>query len=72
VYSLVHVSPYDAVEIFQDMRCGRGLGMHRGTFELTSEPVEELPEKSEEALKIKGLEQTGLFDVCAVGESCEF
>jgi L-ascorbate metabolism protein UlaG (beta-lactamase superfamily) len=63
VYSLVHVSPYDAVEIFQDMRCGRGLGMHRGTFELTSEPVEELPEKSEEA---------GLFDVCAVGESCEF
>ena len=41
-------------EIFRDTRCGRGLGMHRGIFALTSEPVEEQPEKPKEALKVKG------------------
>ena len=47
-------------------------GMYWGTFALTGEPAEEPPEKPKETLKIKGLEQTGAFDVCAVGESCEF
>lgn len=47
MYSGVHASPYDAVEIFQDTKCKR-------------------------ALEMKGLAQTGLFDVCAVGESREF
>lgn len=72
MYSGVHASPYDAVEIFQDTRCQRALAIHWGTFALTSEPVEEPPLKLKEALKIKGLSQTGVFDVCAVGESREF
>lgn len=72
VYSGVHASPYDAVEIFQDTRCKKALAMHWGTFALTSEPVEEPPMKLREALKIKGLDETGLFDVCAVGETRSF
>jgi hypothetical protein len=46
--------------------------MHWGTFALTSEPVEEPPVKLRGALKIKGLDETGLLDVCAVGESRSF
>lgn len=72
MYSAVHASPYDAVEIFQDTKCKRALAMHWGAFALTSEPVEEPPVKLKQALEVKGLAQTGLFDVCAVGESREF
>ncbi|PHH61183.1 hypothetical protein CDD81_706 [Ophiocordyceps australis] len=72
MYSPVHVSPYDAVEIFQDTKCRMALGIHWGTWALTSEPVQEPPHKLKEALKIKGLAQTGVFDVCAIGESRDF
>lgn len=72
MYSGVHASPYDAVEIFQDTKCKRAMGMHWGAFVLTSEPVEEPPAKLRQALGIKGLAETGIFDVCAVGESREF
>jgi hypothetical protein len=34
--------------------------------------VDEPPEKLKEALKIKGFGQTGLFNVCAIGESRDF
>ncbi|KAI2472382.1 beta-lactamase superfamily domain-containing protein [Annulohypoxylon bovei var. microspora] len=70
--SPVHASPYDAVEIFQDTKCKATLAMHWGTWALTSEPVNELPRKLREALKVKGLPETGLFDVCAIGESRKF
>ncbi|TVY55459.1 N-acyl-phosphatidylethanolamine-hydrolyzing phospholipase D [Lachnellula cervina] len=72
MYSPVHASPYDAVEIFQDTKCKNAMAIHWGTWALTSEPVEEPPEKLKEALKIKGLAQTGLFDVCSIGESRDF
>lgn len=72
MYSAPHSSPYDAVEIFQDTKCRRALGIHWGTFSMTSEPVEEPPEKLKEVLKIKGLAQKGLFDVCAIGEGRDF
>lgn len=72
MYSGVHASPYDAVEIFQDTKCRRAMAMHWGAFALTSEPVDQPPEDLKKALGIKGLPQTGLFDVCAVGESREF
>lgn len=72
MYSGVHASPYDAFEIFQDTRCKKALAMHWGTFALTSEPVGEPHVKLKEALKIKGLHETGLFDACAVGESRNF
>ncbi|KAI9649429.1 hypothetical protein NHQ30_002005 [Ciborinia camelliae] len=72
MYSPVHASPYDAVEIFQDTKCRKALGIHWGTWALTSEAIDEPPKKLKEALEIKGLAQTGVFDVWAVGESREF
>lgn len=72
IWSPIHASPYDAVEMFQDTKCKKAIGIHWGAWALTSEPVEEPPEKLKEALKIKGLPQTGLFDVCAIGESREY
>jgi len=72
VWSPIHASPYDAVEIFQDTRCAKAIGIHWGAWPLTCEPPEQPPEKLKEALKCKGLPETGLFDVCAIGESREF
>ena len=71
IWSPIHASPYNAIEIFQDTKCSMALGIHWGTWELTSEPVEQPPEKLKEALKIKGI-GPGLFEVCAIGESREF
>ncbi|KAK2066623.1 hypothetical protein P8C59_000425 [Phyllachora maydis] len=72
VWSNVHVDPLDAVELFGDTRCRRAMGVHWGTWALTSEDVDEPPAKLREALKRKGLPEEGLFDVCAVGETREF
>lgn len=72
IFSPVHASPYDAVEIYQDTKCKRALGIHWGTWALTSEPVDEPPKKLQEALKLKGLPEKGLFEVCAIGESRDF
>jgi L-ascorbate metabolism protein UlaG (beta-lactamase superfamily) len=71
MYSPVHASPLDAVEIFQDTQCKKALGMHWGAWALTSEPIDEPPEKLKEALKHKDLPETGLFDVMPVGASRE-
>lgn len=72
MYSGVHASPIDAVDIFQDTQCKKALGMHWGTWVLTSEPADEPPKKLKEALSIRGLPEAGIFDICAVGQSCEF
>ncbi|KUI62478.1 N-acyl-phosphatidylethanolamine-hydrolyzing phospholipase D [Cytospora mali] len=56
----------------RDTKCKAALGIHWGTWALTSEPIDEPPEKLRKALELKGLSQTGLFDVCAIGESRDF
>jgi hypothetical protein len=38
---------------------------------LTSEPIEEPPEKLKKALKYKGLPEKGLFDIMPVGARCD-
>ncbi|KAK0643420.1 beta-lactamase superfamily domain-containing protein [Cercophora newfieldiana] len=70
--SNVHANPYDAVEIFKDTQCKRAMGIHWGTWVLTTEPVEEPPRLLKEALKKSGIAETGVFDTCAIGESREF
>jgi N-acyl-phosphatidylethanolamine-hydrolysing phospholipase D len=71
-FSSVHANPYDAVEIFLDTACKRAIGIHWGTWQLTTEPVTEPPELLRAALAKRGLPEEGLFDVCALGESREF
>jgi L-ascorbate metabolism protein UlaG (beta-lactamase superfamily) len=72
IMSPVHANPFDAVDIFRDTRCRRAMGIHWGTWVLTVEDTSEPPVKLREALKRRGLEETGVFDVCEIGESREF
>ncbi|CAK3916207.1 N-acyl-phosphatidylethanolamine-hydrolyzing phospholipase D [Lecanosticta acicola] len=70
--SPMHANPFDSVNIFQDTRCERALGIHWGTWVLTQEEVLEPRKLLKEALKWKGLDEEGVFDVCNIGDSREF
>jgi L-ascorbate metabolism protein UlaG (beta-lactamase superfamily) len=72
IMSPMHADPRDAVEIFRDTKCRRGLGMHWGTWVLTEEDVLEPPRRLREALKHHGMSEEGVFDICDIGESREF
>ncbi|KAF2473054.1 Metallo-hydrolase/oxidoreductase [Lindgomyces ingoldianus] len=72
IMSPMHANPKDSVNIFVDTKCRKALGMHWGTWVLTEEPVMEPPRKLKEALKEKGLDEKGVFDVLDIGESREF
>jgi N-acyl-phosphatidylethanolamine-hydrolysing phospholipase D len=72
IWSPVHANPFDSVEIFCDTACRRAMGIHWGTWALTSEEVDEPPMLLRQALKRKGIDEEGVFDVCAIGESREF
>lgn len=71
-FSAVHADPHDAVDVFCDTRCRAALAMHWGTWALTLEDVLEPPRLLREALARRGLAETGVFDVCHIGESREF
>ncbi|KAL2189980.1 Metallo-hydrolase/oxidoreductase [Thermothelomyces heterothallicus CBS 203.75] len=72
MWSWMHANPYDAVEIFKETRCKRAMGIHWGTWALTIEDVEEPPKLLKQALEASGIPETGVFDVCAIGEAREF
>ncbi|KAK4169963.1 beta-lactamase superfamily domain-containing protein [Cladorrhinum sp. PSN259] len=72
LFSWMHADPYDAVEIFKDTKCKKAMGIHWGTWVLTSEEVHEPPQLLKKALKKSGIDEEGVFDVCAVGETREF
>jgi L-ascorbate metabolism protein UlaG (beta-lactamase superfamily) len=72
VMSHMHCNPFDAVELFRDTRCKRAMGIHWGTWMLTAEDVMEPPELLKLALRRRGIDETGVFDVCDIGESREF
>lgn len=70
--SAMHANPYDSVEIFKDTKCKRAMGIHWGTWVLTEEDVMEPPKLLKQVLKLRGMPQEGVFDVCEIGESREF
>ncbi|RAH72857.1 putative Zn-dependent hydrolase/oxidoreductase family protein [Aspergillus aculeatinus CBS 121060] len=70
--STMHADPHDAVKIFRDTQCKRAMAIHWGTWVLTEEEVLEPPKKLKEALRDHDLPETGVFDVCDIGESREF
>ncbi|KAK0665603.1 beta-lactamase superfamily domain-containing protein [Cercophora samala] len=72
LFSWMHANPYDAVEIFKDTRCKKAMGIHWGTWVLTSEEVEEPPRLLKDALKRSGIQEEGVFGVCKIGETKEF
>ncbi|BDC42153.1 MBL fold metallo-hydrolase [Paraburkholderia terrae] len=50
-----HVDPQQAVQIFEDVRAKKAIGIHWGTFELTDEALDEPPKKLAEATHEAGL-----------------
>lgn len=72
IMSSMHANPMDAVNIMIDTKCQKALGMHWGTWVLTDEDVNEPPKKLREALKVKGIEEEGVFDVLDIGGSREY
>lgn len=72
IMSSMHANPMDAVNIMIDTKCQKALGMHWGTWVLTDEDVNEPPKKLREALKVKGIEEEGVFDVLDIGGSWEY
>ncbi|KAK9265059.1 beta-lactamase superfamily domain-containing protein, partial [Lipomyces tetrasporus] len=71
IMSKAHCNPLDSVNLFQDVMAKRALAMHFGTWILTDEPVLEPVEKLREALRRKGLPETGLFDAIQIGQAVE-
>jgi N-acyl-phosphatidylethanolamine-hydrolysing phospholipase D len=51
----VHISPYEAVQIHQDVNSRFSLGMHWKTFKLSDEPIDRPPFDLYLAMKEKGL-----------------
>jgi N-acyl-phosphatidylethanolamine-hydrolysing phospholipase D len=72
IMSSMHANPFDSVEIFKETRCRKAMGIHWGTWALTVEDVLEPPVLLKEALKRSGIAETGVFDICDIGESREF
>ncbi|KIL60779.1 hypothetical protein M378DRAFT_167757 [Amanita muscaria Koide BX008] len=68
VMSPIHCAPQDSVRIYQDINARKALGMHWGTWMLTTEPVDEPPKKLAEACKKAGIPD-GDFTVCDIGET---
>ena len=71
-FSGMHANPFDAVEIFRDTQCRRAMGIHWGTWALTTEEVMEPPRLLREALRRANIPEVGRFDTCNIGESREF
>jgi L-ascorbate metabolism protein UlaG (beta-lactamase superfamily) len=72
LFSPMHADPRDAVEIFRDTLCKRAMGIHWGTWVLTEEDVLEPPRLLKKALAHHQIPETGVFDVCDIGESRDF
>jgi L-ascorbate metabolism protein UlaG (beta-lactamase superfamily) len=56
-----HVNPEDSVKIHQDLKSRKSVGVHFGTFRLTSEGIEDPVTALGEALKAANLKETDFF-----------
>ncbi|KAL0574014.1 Protein-lysine N-methyltransferase efm4 [Marasmius crinis-equi] len=65
--SPVHCSPKDSTRIFKDVKAKHAIGMHWGTFVLTTEPIMDPPARLKEACEAVGIEEDSF--VCTdIGE----
>jgi N-acyl-phosphatidylethanolamine-hydrolysing phospholipase D len=63
-----HVNPAEAVQIHQDLKAKRSVGVHWGTFELTDEPLDQPPKDLAAARKAANIADDDFF-LLAVGET---
>jgi len=71
MFSGMHAHPADSVRIFKDVRAKKALGMHWGTWILTTEPVMEPPAELRRECDKLGITQEE-FDICGLGETRPF
>ncbi|KAJ3505933.1 hypothetical protein NLJ89_g7154 [Agrocybe chaxingu] len=69
--SRIHCAPQDSVRLFKDIKAKRALGMHWGTWILTSEDVLDPPKRLAEECKKIGIDEDA-FTVCDIGETVLF
>ncbi|KAG7094883.1 hypothetical protein E1B28_005690 [Marasmius oreades] len=65
--SPVHCSPKESALVFKDIRAKYGIGMHWGTFVLTTEPIMDPPKKLKEACEEVGIKE-GSFVCTDIGQ----
>jgi N-acyl-phosphatidylethanolamine-hydrolysing phospholipase D len=63
-----HINPAEAVQVHQDLRAARSIGIHWGTFELTDEALDEPPRALARARAAAGLSEED-FRVLAIGQT---
>ena len=63
-----HVNPAEAVQIHQDLKAKRSVGVHWGTFALTDEPLDQPPKDLAVAVASKALCPQD-FTLMAIGET---
>ena len=63
-----HINPAEAVQVHQDLKANRSVGVHRGTFNLTDEPLDQPQKDFALALRERGLARD-TFTVMAVSQT---
>ena len=66
-----HVDPDEAVRSHLDVLATRSIGIHRGTFQLTDESLDESPKALACAARARGL-GVDAFTVSAIGQTRRF
>ena len=56
-----HTTPEEALQLFEDVRGRRFVGIHWGTFDLAEEPIEEPPRRVEVEARRRGIDPDRLF-----------
>ena len=64
----MHINPEEAVQIHLDIKSKHSIAVQWGTFQLTSEPIDDPPLKLKEALTRKGIPSKE-FELLKIGES---
>jgi len=64
----VHMNPAEAVQAHLDLEAARSIGMHYGTFQLTSEGIDEPERALDEACRVRGVPRPR-FGTLGFGES---
>jgi N-acyl-phosphatidylethanolamine-hydrolysing phospholipase D len=64
----MHINPEEAVQIHQDISSNHSIAVQWGTFQLTSEPIDDPPLKLKNALAQKGIPQEK-FEILRIGET---
>lgn len=63
----MHINPQEAVQIHLDIKSQHSIGVQWGTFQLTSEPIDDPPLKLHEAVGEKGIDPEE-FELLKIGE----